>query len=256
MRDNVDVDAHIEEQPSPTGGARWPRLLAVLACAVALAVVLSGFGVRLGLWDYQTGFEILRVAPYVALAIGAVALIALLSPRGGAQRVRPLAVAFVVGAVASAAPLAWSYIAREGPPINDITTDAANPPEFKAVIPLRGQSPVPAEYPGEATAAQQRSGYPDLHAAIVPLPPAAAFDAALAAARDMGWDIVASDAGTGRIEAMDTTPWFGFTDDIVVRITPESQGSRIDVRSASRVGRGDLGTNARRIRRYVAKLAP
>jgi hypothetical protein len=124
------------------------------------------------------------------------------------------------------------------------------------VIALRGNSPVPVAYPGEATAALQRSGYPDLHAAVLPLPPAAAFDAALAAAREMGWDIVASDAAAGRFEATDTTPWFGFKDDIVVRVTPEGRGCRVDVRSVSRVGRGDLGTNARRIRRYVAKLTP
>ena len=152
------MNAHTEGQPSPAGGAGWPRILAALACAVALAVVLSGFGVRLGIWDYRMGFQILRVAPYVALAICAVALVALVGSRWGAQRVRSLAVAFVVSAVASVAPLAWSRIAREGPPINDITTDTANPPEFVAVIPLRAQSPVESAYPGEATAALQRSG--------------------------------------------------------------------------------------------------
>jgi uncharacterized protein DUF1499 len=250
------VDAHSEGQVPSAVGTRWPRLLAGLACVAALAVVLSGFGVRFGLWDYRTGFQILRVAPYVALAIGAIALIALLAQHSAPLRIGPLALAFVVGAVAGAAPLAWARIAREGPPINDITTDTANPPEFKAVIPLRGQSPVPTAYPGEATAAQQRSGYPDLHAVVLSQPPAAAFDAALAAARDMGWNIVASDAAAGRIEATDTTPWFGFTDDIVVRVTRDAPGSRIDVRSASRVGRGDLGANARRIRRYVARLVP
>lgn len=250
------MDAHGELQVPSAVGTRWPCLLAALACAAALAVVLSGFGVRLGLWDYRAGFRILGVVPYVALAIGAVALIALLAPRSAPRRVGPLALAFVVGTVAGAAPLAWFRILREGPPINDITTDTANPPEFRAVIPLRGTSPVPLAYPGEATAALQRSGYPDLHAVVLSQPPAAAFDAALAAARNMGWDIVASDAAAGRIEATDTTPWFGFTDDIVIRVTPEAQGSRVDVRSLSRVGRGDLGANARRIRRYVAKLMP
>lgn len=249
---NADVGA----QPSPGGGLRWSSLLAALACAAAIAVVMSGYGVRFGWWDYRTGFQILRYAPYVALATGVIALIALLGPRWGALSVGPLALAFVVGAVAGAAPIAWSHIGREGPAINDITTDTANPPEFKAIVPLRGQSPVPVGYPGAATATLQKSGYPDLHAAIVPLPPAAAFAAALTAARDLGWEIVASDANAGRIEATDTTPWFGFKDDVVIRVTPDTQGSRIDIRSVSRVGRGDLGTNARRIRRYIAKFAP
>jgi hypothetical protein len=252
----ADVDVQIDRQPAAARDAAWPRLLVALACAVALAIVMSGYGVRLGWWDYRVGFRILGIAPYAALAIGAVALVALVVPFRGAQNGRALAVAFVVGAVMGIAPLAWARILSEGPPINDITTDTADPPQFEAVVPLRGQSTVSVAYPGEATAAQQRSGYPDLHAAVVAAAPAAALDAALAAARRMGWQIVASDARAGRIEATDTTPWFGFKDDIVVRVRPDGQGSRIDVRSLSRVGRGDLGVNARRIRRYVAKLAP
>ena len=70
----------------------------------------------------------------------------------------------------------------------------------------------------------------------------------------MGWQIVAAEAGEGRIEAIDTTFWFGFTDDIVIRITPADYRALVDIRSVSRVGRSDAGTNARRIRAYIAKL--
>ncbi|WP_404326387.1 DUF1499 domain-containing protein [Aerophototrophica crusticola] len=75
-----------------------------------------------------------------------------------------------------------------------------------------------------------------------------------AAARDMGWDIVAVEPAEGRVEATATTAWFGFKDDVVVRVRPEGDGSRIDVRSKSRVGRSDLGANAARIRDYLARL--
>jgi uncharacterized protein (DUF1499 family) len=72
----------------------------------------------------------------------------------------------------------------------------------------------------------------------------------------MGWEIVASDAPAGRIEATDTTTWFGFKDDIIVRVRPEaSGGSRVDVRSVSRLGESDVGANAKRVRKYLAKLA-
>jgi len=114
---------------------------------------------------------------------------------------------------------------------------------------------VPVTYAGEATAKQQLAGYPELRPALLSASVPAAFDTALAAARQMGWDIVATDPAAGRFEATATTPWFGFKDDIVVRVTPRESGSRVDVRSLSRVGRGDLGANARRIRDYVAKLA-
>ena len=70
----------------------------------------------------------------------------------------------------------------------------------------------------------------------------------------MGWEIVASDPKTLRIEATDTTLWFGFKDDVVVRLTPSPTGSRIDVRSVSRVGKSDVGTNARRIKAYLAQV--
>ena len=96
---------------------------------------------------------------------------------------------------------------------------------------------------------------PDFKPLDLPLPPADAFARALDAAKGMGWEIAATDAAAGRIEATATTPWFGFRDDVVIRVTPAPPGSRIDVRSVSRVGRSDLGTNAKRIRTFLDKLA-
>jgi uncharacterized protein (DUF1499 family) len=84
------------------------------------------------------------------------------------------------------------------------------------------------------------------------------FDRALAAVRDLGWEVVASDRSSGRIEAVDTTFWFGFKDDVVIRIAevPPNGGARVDVRSKSRVGVGDLGTNANRVRELLGRLQP
>jgi uncharacterized protein (DUF1499 family) len=82
----------------------------------------------------------------------------------------------------------------------------------------------------------------------------AAFEHALATVHKMGWDLVAADAAAGRIEATDTTFWFGFKDDVVIRLRPADEGSRVDVRSLSRVGGGDVGTNAKRIRTYLDAL--
>ena len=86
------------------------------------------------------------------------------------------------------------------------------------------------------------------------VPPAQAFDRAASAAKEMKWDIVATDPAQGRIEATATTFWFGFKDDIVVRITAEGSGSRVDVRSLSRIGKSDVGANAKRVREYLAKV--
>jgi hypothetical protein len=228
-------------------------LLLVLALAALVTVGASGFGARFGAWDFRVGFVLLRWGAWAGLVLFGLVIAALLVPRLRARRAAWLGVALATSAVA-ALPLYWMQDARRLPPINDITTDTANPPEFKAVVPLRAGSPVPVEYPGEATAKQQLAAYPELRPALLASSAPAAFDAALATARRIGWDIVAIDPAAGRFEATATTPWFGFKDDIVVRVTPRESGSRVDVRSLSRVGRGDLGANARRIREYVAML--
>ncbi len=106
----------------------------------------------------------------------------------------------------------------------------------------------------DVTAGLQRRGYPDLVTLALPLPAEAAFAKALEAAKTMNWEIVSTRPADGILEATDTTAWFGFHDDIVVRIRPAGEHSRIDVRSTSRVGRGDAGKNADRIRKYFRLL--
>ena len=142
------------------------------------------------------------------------------------------------------------------PPIHDITTDTANPPSFVAILPLRAGAANPPEYGGREVADQQRRAYPDIAPLVLHVSATEAFDRVNAVVRDLGWELVASDRASGRIEATDTTLWFGFKDDVVVRITEDSsaQDSRIDVRSKSRVGVGDVGTNARRVRELLARL--
>ena len=120
----------------------------------------------------------------------------------------------------------------------------ADPPPFVSLMEARKQAPNGFAYGGPAIAAEQQKGYPDLKPLVVKQPPKEVVQRAIDAARAMGWEIVASDAAAGRIEATDTTAWFGFKDDIVVRIRPEGEGSRVDVRSVSRVGLSDLGANA------------
>ena len=112
----------------------------------------------------------------------------------------------------------------------------------------------PPEYLGPAIAVQQRKAYPDLAPLDLSMPPGDAFTKAIAVARAMGWEIVAQKPAEGRIEATATTAWFGFKDDIVIRVAETAGGSRIDVRSKSRVGRSDVGANAARIRAYLAVL--
>lgn len=233
----------------------------LLACAIA-AVALALFGVagpayRVGVLSLPNAFTLFRWAAYAGLAATLVGLLAgSLAYRRGARVATFLAAMAVLGGLAAfGIPFAWQREARSVPPIHDITTDLERPPTFDAIVPLRAEAPNSLERPSEL-AAQQRMGYPDLAPITLPVPSDQAFDRALAAAQQEGWVIVTADKGTGRIEASDTTRWFGFTDDVVVRLTPWGTGTRVDVRSVSRVGRSDVGTNARRIRQYLAALQP
>ena len=138
------------------------------------------------------------------------------------------------------------------PKIHDVTTDTEDPPAFVAILGLRKDAPNPSTYGGPEIAAQQRAAYPDIRPLVSEIPPARAFERALSVARRMGWDIVDENPPEGRIEATATTLWFGFKDDVVIRIIPlAGTGSRLDIRSVSRVGLSDIGTNARRIRAFL-----
>ncbi len=205
---------------------------ATLALAVAglLLLLASGPGVRLGLWPWQTGFFLMRIAVYAGAAAALLALVGLLVPR---TRGMALAGALALGVATAAVPLEFQRRARAVPPINDISTAGDTAP---------------------AMAAQQRRAYPDIRPLVLDTRSEAAFAKALQAAREMGWEVVSADPAAGRIEAVATTPWFGFKDDVTVRVSGQNGKSRIDVRSRSRVGRGDAGANARRIGRYLEML--
>ena len=232
------------------------RLSAGIAGVGALTAIAAGFGHRMGLWDFTTGFVILRAAGYVALVAAAGALGACI----GAVLTRDRAAAAWAGiglliALAVVAPPLWELrIARSVPAIHDITTDTEHPPAFVAVLPLRENASNSAQYGGAAVAAMQREAYPDIRPLFVHASPSQAFDASLAEARALGWDLVAVQPASGRIEATATTFWFGFKDDVVIRERQEDGLTRIDIRSESRVGQSDIGANARRIRHFLAGL--
>jgi uncharacterized protein (DUF1499 family) len=135
--------------------------------------------------------------------------------------------------------------------IHDITTDTANPPQFDAILKLRKQASNSVDYGGKEVADQQHKAYPDIAPQVLDLAPDQAFERSLKAARDLGWTIISRNEEKGLIEATDTTFWFGFADDIVIRISPQDRGSRIDLRSLSRVGKSDVGTNAKRVREFL-----
>lgn len=228
-------------------------LLAVLVSIIALAMLaVAGPGYRMGWWGLQVGLlSMQRYAAYAGMAGAVLGLIALVA-RGG---ILLPGLAVLLGIVAAGIPWQWQRAAALVPRIHDVSTDTVTPPQFVAMVPVReaAKAANSLEISAEVIE-QQKQGYPDIGPVTLPVPPAQAFDKALTLARTRGWEIVSADAASGRIEATDTTRWFGFKDDIVIRITPQGDASRVDLRSVSRVGRSDVGTNARRIREFVGDL--
>jgi uncharacterized protein (DUF1499 family) len=238
-------------------GAALATLTLTVGLLCAATALLAGPAYRAEILTLAPAIQTLRWAATVALGGAAVALVAVLlliaRPVVPGARGRA-AIALLVNLIVAAPPLYMYWQLQHLPKIHDISTSPTNPPAFEAVLPLRKGARNAIDYPA-STAAEQLKGYPDIGPLTLPLAPPVAFERAVQAARAMGWDIVATAPEKLRLEATDTTLLFGFKDDIVVRVTPQANGSVVDVRSLSRVGGSDFGTNARRVRAYMKRLS-
>jgi len=227
-----------------------------LAAGLVLLAVVAGLGSRWEWWNFRQGFKIWSFTFYGAIFALVLTLVVLFIGKTGTFQ-QKLAWGFpplVLSLILIILPLSWMRIAKQVPRIHDLTTDTDNPPPFVAVIPLRKDALNPADYGGKEVADKQKTGYPDLRSERVRLDADQTFQRALQTAKEMGWKIVEADPSQRRIEATDTTFWFGFKDDIVIRVLPEAGSSRLDIRSLSRVGMSDVGTNAKRIRKFLSRF--
>jgi len=249
MRDALDV--------TPRKGSRPARFGIWSAALGGVLLAGSALGARAGLVPPLTamlGLAIAGLAMLVAVVAAGLGLIRSGGTAGTASRPATW-LALVAGLAVTALNVAVIGGARGAPPIHDITTDTVDPPAFVAIAPLRADAPNPADYSGPETAALQRQAFPDLAPLRTPAPAATVFAEAREVVADSGWTLVAASEADGRIEATAETAWVRFKDDVVVRISAEADGqTRVDVRSKSRMGRGDMGQNARRIRGFLATL--
>ena len=233
-------------------------LAAMLALAALVLLAAGPVGWRMGWWHYSTAFQTLMPwSGYVGIAAAVVSALALIAALAGGARGSLLVALAGLGAGGVATYMPWQAGTTRGvyPRINDISTDTANPPAFVAGLARRkADGGSDGKYNVEA-AAEQRKAYADIAPLKSALAPVEAFRRAAEIAAAMpGWRDIAGDPAANRIEASQASRWFGFTDDVVIRVSADGSGSRIDVRSASRHGRGDFGVNAARIRAYLAAL--
>jgi hypothetical protein len=248
--------------------AIWARrisLFSLAATLIAVVIVRSGALEIVPALSTLAGALVLAVAA-ILLAFAAGVVIWRQGIGGGRQAVTAL----LIGAVLIAYPTYLGVRASRLPAIYDVTTDPIDPPQFDAIARLRPRDANPIAYAGLYAAEQQHAAYPDIEPDDSSATPQDAYAAAMKVITKRKWRVVdsrppqgplpriidarASQAATvrdGIIEAIARTPILGFRDDVVVRIRPTVDGARIDVRSASRYGRHDLGTNAKRVRSLI-----
>ena len=228
----------------------WARLLGLLTLTLALA---GPGGYRLALFPLRVGLLLPVLAVLTGLLALAAALWLLLR-----RRSMPGATTSALFATVTAAPVVafvgWNaFSGMQAPPIHDISTDLDAPPEFRVIGELRPVHANDLERDPE-TDRRQRQAYPQIDPLTLPLPTAAVYALALDLVKDRGWQLQAADNQRYRIEATARTFWYGFEDDVVIRLTPTADGTRVDMRSVSRLGRSDLGKNAARIRSFLDDL--
>ncbi len=232
---------------------RLARLAFLAACVAALTVASAGPLHRFIGLDIEWAITIFRYGFYAAVAAVALGLATIVPTRPGDRR-RGFVAAFlavVIGLAGAWMPVTWFLWSQQLPALNDISTDVASPPAMVALLQLRRGASNPAAYPGAPAAVLQRAAYADIVPVVLPVAPAEAFKRVDRVVTAMGWDVVARAPADGRIEAVARTPVMGCRGDIVIRIRGNEDESRVDMRSSSRYGSHDIGSNASRIRAYL-----
>ena len=228
-------------------------LVSLVSLIAFLLVLLPGPLYKFGIVELGVAFTGFKYGVYA----GGAALVLLIVQVLFMRKTLTLSsgvIAFVFSVVAIAMPLNMMNKAEGVPAIHDISTDLVNPPKFVAIAPLRANASNPVEYAGEEIAVQQRKAYPELATLSFAQSKADLMTASEQAVKNLGFAVVSANTATGIVEATDTTTWFGFKDDVVIRIKDEGSQRFVDIRSKSRVGRSDLGKNAERIHSIINEL--
>jgi len=232
------------------------KVLKWLAVLSALGFPFALIGFRIGLYGFGTGFQILNYTFYLALIVLIAGLVVfVLHRRSKPASGRNAIIAVAISLIPIVGLGIQVYVARTVPAIHNISTDVVNPPGFDAIVVIRGEGANPLAYSIENgnLAELQQAAYPNIKTMNVSASVQDSFDKALGVAQSLGWEIVNINADMGIIEATQTTTLWQFKDDIVIRVQADSETpntTNVDLRSVSRVGRSDLGANAKRIQGF------
>ena len=237
--------------------AWWSRTILIGAVVATALLPIGALGSRFALWDWTIGVLLVTIASGLVVVGAASAITAVIIAR---RRQLPDDLrASGIGLTLCLLAVAYMGMQLQAvfsvPPIHHVSTDTGEPPQFIEVPALRGPDSNPLDYDAETIAPLQAEAYPWVMPLTLPMTPEAAFAKARAALEDMGMEIVAEHPQQGVIEATATTFWFGFKDDVAVRVRPHPQGALVDARSISRVGVSDIGLNAERVGEILRLLS-
>ncbi|NOX50955.1 MAG: DUF1499 domain-containing protein [Gammaproteobacteria bacterium] len=249
--------SELDQGQSQSSKKWWGNALLIGAIVAVVALPLGAVGTKLGIWSFMGGFALLAVGVVLATMVfflGIIAVVYANSKKMLAERKSAL-----IGVALSAVVLALMgnqfMLAVSVPPIHNISTDTINPPQFDKIVALREASGANSlAYDADKLAPLQQQAYPYVKPLISSVSQTQMLTKVVSALQNMGLEIVDNNTSEGRVEATATTFWFGFKDDVVVRVRAESSGSVVDVRSVSRVGESDMGKNAQRISELLAAL--
>ena len=228
-------------------------LVSLVSLSAFLLVALPGPLYKYGVVDLGTAFTGFKFGVFAGIATLILLVLQIIFKRKTVTLGSTI-MALLLSTIAIAIPLSMLNKGKSVPPIHDISTDLVNPPEFVAIAPLRADAPNPVEYAGVEVATQQRAAYPELQTLNYTQSKSELVEATKQVIDHLGWQLVNIDADQGIVEATDRTMWFGFKDDVIVRITDNGSERLVDIRSKSRVGGSDLGKNAERIHGFIEEL--
>jgi len=229
------------------------KLLKPLAILAVLGFPIAVAGYRLNLFEFGVSFKIMTWTAYLAAAVFFVGmLVTFIKRRSNPGLSKTARVASYIALLPLLGLGSQVFVARSVPAIHNISTDTVNPPAFDKVSKLRTPEHNPLTYASEELADIQQASYPQVKTLLSDLSFADAHARALELAESNGWDIVSADAAAGQVEATHTSLIWGFKDDVVVRILERGDKRAVDLRSVSRIGRSDLGKNAKRISKFLA----
>ena len=228
-------------------------------CKFAVIPLLLGFPLaviayRIQLWNMGTSFQLIKFTAYASVAVLAIALIVGIIAFFKKQKdvVKTCTSVAILLAIPVVGLSMTGAKAKSLPFIHQVSTDTVNLPKFEKVIELRGDNSNPLAYDREKLEPLQQEAYPELQPIMSTINTEQAFNKAIEVAMNLGWEVVAKDSGKGTIEAVDTTLLWAFKDDVAIRVVATDTGSKIDLRSVSRIGGSDLGANAERIKTFIS----